>query len=350
MTGFADLPCDEQAELFRQLALSATAHWPLDVVRVEPIKVRENAVFAVHLADGGKVAMRVHRMGYHSDDALQSEQLWMRALGAQRIAVPRPVLSKAGNAFELIELAGLPGRRQVDVFHWIEGRQLGSVEHGLAAAAGSIPAIYGTVGELAAKIHNQACDWRLPAGFRRHAWDADGLAGEKPFWGRFWELPALSQAQRSLFERVRARMHAQLSAFGMHRNRYSLIHADLVPENILVTGSRPQIIDFDDAGFGWHLFEIATSLYFIRREPFYAPARDALIEGYRRVRELPDAHLRLLPLFLAARGTTYLGWVHTRRGEPVARELTPMLIDLASAAAHDYLDEPSPAASPVQPQ
>jgi hypothetical protein len=41
-------------------------------------------------------------------------------------------------------------------------------------------------------------------------------------------------------------------------------------------------------------------------------------------------------MFLAARGTTYLGWVHTRRGEPAAREMVPQLVELATAAAEDY--------------
>jgi len=327
----------EHGELLRRLALSATAWWPIEAVRIEPIKVRENAVFAVHLANGEKVVLRVHRLGYHSDEALQSEQLWMRALDAQRIAVPRHVLSKNGNAFELIGLSGLPGPRQVDVFEWIDGQQLGSVEQGLSAGAGSVAQIYHTVGELAARIHNQACEWRLPAGFKRHAWDADGLAGEQPFWGRYWELRALSPTQRDLFVRVKAAVLTDLQSFGTGPDRYSMIHADLVPENILASADRIRIIDFDDAGFGWHLFEIATSLYFIRREPYYEEARDALLQGYRQMRSLPQAHAALLPLFLAARGTTYLGWVHTRESEPVAQELTPMLIELAVAAAEDYL-------------
>ncbi len=337
MSGFGDLSAAEQASLANHLAEAATSRWPLQARRVEPLKVRENAVFCVHLEDGGKVVMRIHRLGYHADDALHSEQLWMRALAAQHISVPRALHSRAGRTFELLELPGLRGPRQVDIFHWIEGSQLGSVEQGLAAGADSIAEIYATVGEMAARIHTQACEWQPPPGFRRHSWDADGLAGEHPFWGRFWELRALSAGERRLFEDLRVRIHAVLNGFGTQRDRYSLIHADLVPENILISGSRPQIIDFDDAGFGWHLFEIATSLYFIRRELFYETARDALIEGYRRVRTLPDEHLALLPLFLAARGTTYLGWVHTREGEPVARELTPQLIELAVAAAQDYL-------------
>ena len=40
--------------------------------------------------------------------------------------------------------------------------------------------------------------WQLPPGFARHAWDADGLAGEQPFWGQFWKLEAASDAERAL--------------------------------------------------------------------------------------------------------------------------------------------------------
>ena len=78
-------------------------------------------------------------------------------------------------------------------------------------------------------------------------------------------------------------------------------------------------------------------MYFVRRESSYETARDALLAGYRRHRPLAEEHARLLPLFLAVRGTTYLGWVHTRKGERVATELTPQLIELAVAAAEDYL-------------
>ncbi len=71
-------------------------------------------------------------------------------------------------------------------------------------------------------------------------------------------------------------------------DRYGLIHADLVPENLLVDGDRVRVIDFDDAGFGWHLFELATSLYFISGDEGYPTARAALIRGYRSERALPD--------------------------------------------------------------
>jgi Ser/Thr protein kinase RdoA (MazF antagonist) len=325
-----------EQSLYR-LAAAAVTHWPIDAVRIEPIKVRENAVYAVHTAGGGRAVLRIHRLGYHSDEALRSELTWIRALGASGIEVPQVILSRHGRAFERLEGEGVPGARQVDMFEWIDGHQLGSVEQGLSTDRASISRIYGTVGELAARMHNHASAWQPPADFQRHSWCDEGLAGDSPLWGRFWELDDLSAEQRRLFETLRDRLARDLTAYGKAPDRFGLIHADLVPENILVDADRLRIIDFDDAGFGWHLFEIATSLYFIRRESFFETARDALVAGYRRHRTLPDEHLRLLPMFLAARGTTYLGWVHTRRGEATARALTPQLIELGVAAAEDYL-------------
>jgi Ser/Thr protein kinase RdoA (MazF antagonist) len=339
-SAFSELSPVEQAARLHQLALAAVSRWSLDCVRIEAIKVRENAVYAVHTADRKRVVLRVHRLGYHSDEALHSELTWMKALAEHGIEVPRAIPSRTGKPFELIDFEGVPGPRQVDLFEWIEGRQLGSVEQGMSAEFQWIEQIYGTVGELAARMHNQSCKWQPPQEFERHSWCGEGLAGETPLWGRFWELEALTSRQRALFEQLRARISRGLADFGTTSDRFGMIHADLVPENILVDGKRLRIIDFDDAGFGWHMFEIATSLYFIRRESFYEVARDALIAGYRRHRPLPDEHLHLLPMFLAARGTTYLGWVHTRKGEATARELTPQLIELAVAAANDYLGVP----------
>lgn len=55
------------------------------------------------------------------------------------------------------------------------------------------------------------------------------------------------------------------------------------------------------AGYGWHLFEIAAALYFIREDPHYAVARDALIAGYREYRPLPDRVVEKLPVLMTPR-------------------------------------------------
>jgi Ser/Thr protein kinase RdoA (MazF antagonist) len=333
-----DEPAAFLAEM-RALAQSALARWDLAPTNLAPIKVRENAVFRIDLEGGGRAVLRVHRHGYHTDSALESEFAWLRALESAGVRVPRVIRSRDGRDFERVECqaAGSAGSvRQVDVFEWIDGRQLGSIESGVAGEEGAVAAQYFKIGTLAARMHDHTERWRPPPGFHRHSWDAAGLVGEAPLWGRFWELETLAHAERELLMRVRRTLWLDLEAFGKTPDRYGLIHADLIPENLLVDGERICVIDFDDAGFGWHLFELATSLYFIA-ESAYPAAREALIRGYRSERPLSDMALERLPLFLAARGTTYLGWVHTRQGTETARELTPYLVERACAVAEEYL-------------
>ena len=188
-----------------------------------------------------------------------------------------------------------------------------------------------------ARIHNQASRWQPGSEFARHSWCEEGLVGDRPLWGRFWELDALTLCQRRLLVDTRHAIRQDLLAMGRVADSYGLIHADLVPENFLVEDDDIRVIDFDDAGYGWHLFDVATSLYFLKPQPYFEVAKSALVEGYRRQRELSDRALSRLPLFLAARGTTYLGWVHERKGTPTAVELTPFLIELACTVADEYL-------------
>jgi Ser/Thr protein kinase RdoA (MazF antagonist) len=329
-----------ELEQMQALALAALRGWDLKIESLAPIKIRENAVFRLDLADGGRAVLRVHRGGYHSDAELESEFAWMEALDAAGIPAPRVIRSREGRNFEVVATSA-GHARQIDVFEWIDGRQLGSVESGIGSDGAAVADQYHTIGAIAARMHNHTARWRRPAGFRRHAWDAAGLVGEQPFWGRFWELDALTPDQRSLLLRARTRIAGELADYGTEADRFGLIHADLVPENLLIDGPRVQVIDFDDAGFGWHLFELATSLYFITGEDIYPTARDALIRGYRSERALSDESLGRLPLFLAVRGTTYLGWVHTRQGSETARELTPFLVDRACAVAGEYLTQNS---------
>ena len=120
----------------------------------------------------GNLALRLHRHGYHSDDELRSELQWMQALSGSGVRVPNVIPAKSGDLFIRHSGDGLPGELQIDLFEWIEGEQLGSVEEGVADPD-EVAATYNAIGELAARVHNQATTCELPKGFTRHAWDAD---------------------------------------------------------------------------------------------------------------------------------------------------------------------------------
>ena len=329
---------ENNLSVLAEVALTATEMWGLNATSLSLIKHRENAVYELHTADDLKYAVRVHRTGYHSNEALQSEFVWMEALRDSGINVPQFLPRNSSEIFALVSHEHLAAPRQVDLLHWINGEQLGSVEDGLGENTEQISRIYAVIGKTMAHLHNHSSTWTPPAKFVRHAWDLDGLVGESPFWGRFWELEALSPEQRDRVAWARDSAATQLAEIPRASSHFGMIHADLVPENILLEDGQVRIIDFDDAGFGWYLFDIATALYFIQDDPNYEVAKSALITAYREVRPLPEEDLDKLPLLMLARSFTYLGWVHTRNGQQEAQELTPLLVDMCLGAIQRYED------------
>lgn len=319
-----------------EVALTASNMWGLDTQSLSLIKHRENAVYELHTTDSRKFAVRVHRAGYHSNEALQSEFVWMEALRESGINVPEFLPRNGTDIFALVAHEHLDVPRQVDLLHWINGEQLGSVEDGLGENTEHISYIYSVIGKTMARLHAHSSTWSHPQNFVRHSWDLDGLVGESPFWGRFWELESLSPEQRDRVTWARESAAARLAQVPQSSSHFGMIHADLVPENILLEDGEIRIIDFDDAGFGWYLFDIATALYFIQDDPNYELAKSALISAYQEVRPMSQRDLDNLPLFMLVRSFTYLGWVHTRTGSAEAKELTPLLIDMCLAAVSRY--------------
>ena len=342
MTDFYQLPTAELEKRYAALVRDALPVWNIDSASaLRLLKLRENAVYRVFdRARAAQYVVRVHRAGYHSDAELRSEWQWMNSLREYSVLTPVLRYSSNDRMFEILESAEVPEPRQVDIVEWVDGEQLGSLEEGLGGAADEIRERFETLGSIMAKMHNHAENWREPDGFTRHAWDVDGLTGEQPFWGRFWELPALSARQKGRLIRVRDKLRAELTEFGTASDKYSLIHADLLFENILADKDGVRVIDFDDCGYGWHLFDFVTSVFFLQGSEHFIAAKEALITGYRKCRPLTDEHLAWLPVMFMARATTYLGWMHTRSETETAREMTRLIIELAFSLVEDYLAVP----------
>ena len=183
-----------------------------------------------------------------------------------------------------------------------------------------------------ADLHLKSDDWTPPPHFRRHAWNLDGLLGEAPLWGRFWENPRLTPAQAALMTKARVKARQVLAA--LPAADYGLIHADLVQENVLIGPKGPQLLDFDDGGYGYRLFDMATVLNFILREPDPEPLQRAFTQGYLATRAID---LTALPLFQAIRAFTYVGWVVPRLSEPGADARHTRFIALATRMAETLL-------------
>ena len=338
MTPFNDRSIAEQVGALARLAKAALANYEGKFSEPEIVKYRENAVFSVRRDDGERFALRIHRPGYHSHEALVSELSWMRSLAAQGVPVPDVQLNLEGQAITLARTDGVPEQRRIDLLGWIDGTPLSTLEEAGELGPAQRRDLYRATGSLTAMLHDHAANWREPARFERHAWFADALIGEEPLWGRFWTLPCLTATQKDLLNLARREAETALGRHCPGAGNSGLIHADLIADNLMVGGGQVRPIDFDDAGYGWHIFDIATTLYFLADDPHYPDLRDALISGYQEVRPLTQAELDALPLFLMLRGTTYLGWVASRSETPTARDLTPDLVDRCCKMCRTYLD------------
>lgn len=330
---FYDRPSTEQTAALAELARTALAAFGLPADGgLALVTERENAVFRLD-GDGGPWAVRVHRAGYHTDGELRSHAAWAEALTAAGVVATAPVVrTVAGDVVARAAHPDVPEERQVTVLAWVDGTILADSDESPVEQ-------YQRVGALMASLHEHASTWRPPGGFEALRWDADGLLGEDPTWGRFWDVPLLDADGRDLMERFRVHARTELEAFGTGADRFGLVHGDFLPENLLLGADGTiTLLDFDDGGHGWFLFDIATALVVPMMGEDGDAVQAAFVAGYRSMRPLPDEHLALLPLFLALRGATYVGWMATRSHTQFAKDLGPMVTDAAVEAVRDLLD------------
>jgi Ser/Thr protein kinase RdoA (MazF antagonist) len=297
-------------EALTSRARAALGHWQLTDQQPLLIKYRENAVFRVRLPDGSSAALRLHRPGYHAEDALVSELDWMADLRRSGVSVPAPIPTPTGGYLVLVE-DGQAEPRYADLIGWVAGQPLGVSGETLQYSPDALARIFEVIGGEMARLHDAAATFVGSANFRRPVWNADGLLGDAPFWGRFWDCDGLNEQDRDFLSALRDRLARELASI-KHRLDYGLIHADLVRENILVDGEHVTFIDFDDCGFGFRLFDLATALLRNRSEPEYPTIRKSMIDGYLAVRPAMQAEFRHLPLFLLLRALTYIGWAGSR--------------------------------------
>lgn len=313
-----------------RLALAEFGFDP-DTVPLTFIKMRENTVFRADTPDG-PIALRLHRPGYRTQREIAAESDFIEVLAERGFPVVRLVPTLAGAFTALVS----DGETEVvvDAQRWLEGsRELGSTED--ESSNDQLSAShFSTMGGIAARMHHVAEELAGARSFPRAPWDAEGLVGGSALWGDALSVPGLSENTRAQLARTRELMVRELARYGTDASRYGTIHADFTPENVLVSGDDLVVIDFDDFGDGWYLFDLATPLFFFLEHPNIGEYRAGLLAGYRAERELSAEEERLLDLFLVARGYTYLGWAATRPETETAAfliaEIVPLVVRLAA--------------------
>lgn len=324
-------PAPNDGAPWRPLAHAAIDRYALagGPPRLTFLRHGENATFAVDAGDE-RFALRLHRPGYQTAESVASELAWTQSLQTVGIHTPPAVVGLDGQAVQRIPTD--EGERLAVLFRWEPGSPLDAADDEV---------LWRQLGEKMATVHEHGRRWTPPVGFQRRAWDADGMVGTAAHWGDPLALHDWDPAEAALIDAARDVVRERLAATGKGPDEYGLIHADLGFENVL---SRPDggtvLLDFDDGGYGWFLYDLAVSLFpLTRASPADAArARQAMVAGYRTVIPLPDEALRELPTFLMARRLVTLGWTFSRGDTTHAQTQRPWRLASAPAAAQAYLD------------
>jgi Ser/Thr protein kinase RdoA (MazF antagonist) len=296
------------------------------------LNVSENATYAVDdLAADERTVLRVHRHGYHDGPEIESELAWLEALREDTgVRTPRVLPTADGRRLLSMPEHGQPDPRYVVRFEFLPG-----VEP--EEAGESLPASFELLGAITARMHEHALTWRRPPGFTRFAWDYDGAFGSVARWGRWQDGMAVGAAETEVLGRLDAALQHRLARFGSEPHRYGLVHADLRLANLLEDGHQRYVIDFDDCGFSWFLYDFGTAVSFFEDDPRVPELTDAWVRGYRSVRDLPADDEAEIPTFVMMRRLLLVAWIGSHSGTDLARSMGADYTAASCDLAETYL-------------
>lgn len=304
MSGFDDLTHDGKLACLSELARSALANYGLSgALPPVLINLSENATYRIDDPGTGKpFAMRVHRDGYHSRNAIASELAWLQALRADGVVItPIPLPGRSGELIQVVPHPVMKRPRHVVLFAWENGVEPSEKDRLFDK--------FTLLGEVTARMHLHSLAWTRPANFERLTWDFRTSLGEAPHWGSWRDGMGLDPQKTTLFTRTVGLIEKRLERFGKAPDRFGLIHSDMRLANLLVDGDVVKVLDFDDSGFSWHLYDAATAVSFFEHEPHVPELMSAWVAGYRRVRDLPAEDEAEIPTFVMLRRMILVAWI-----------------------------------------
>ncbi|KRM04595.1 hypothetical protein FC89_GL002284 [Liquorilactobacillus ghanensis DSM 18630] len=357
----------------KQVAEKAKQLWgyPADA-KVKLLNFTENATFSLQAAGLPKVILRVHRLEYATFNNIQTELTWILNLKQQtRLSLALPRKSQNGHYIEAIETPNLAEKRYVVCFEYAPGsapidssdtnedlepivkickkipncftfplfKLAASLEikfsnHKKSDLTVEDRQLYQKIGEIAATLHLTAQKWQQPAFYERMEWNFSGTFGQNNnFYGVSYHTGHwLHSKDIRTLDRCVELMQKRLAIYGKDRNRYGMIHSDLRTANLLKNGQKITVLDFDDCGQGWFMYDLASAVTLMEHRPDIEEIIAELLRGYQQVRTITKQDKDELWTFIMMRRIGLLqsliyrmGMVVEGSGESI--ELTPDVLE-----------------------
>lgn len=285
--------------------LQVIAHtYPLsEFVSCRLYRVSWNSTYLLS-ARHAKFVVRVYGADWHSRSAIDYELQLLCHLAASGCGVAAP-LARTDSTF-LTPIAAPEGTRYIAVFPHAPGIVPAPFPLGDASQS-----VY--FGRALAELHRAAQSFTPSATRLAHTTATiidKPLDTLQPF---LTHRPADWKYLRHVASVVRERLD-----HNAHQLTWGVIHADPFSANAtLDKDNQVTWYDFDLCGPGWHLSDVADGYASAMGQERSTEDKEAVwqsfLHGYRSIRDLPEEHLTLIPVLLAAR-TIYFMSLNARKG------------------------------------
>lgn len=289
---FAQMSQQAQLHGLRSVAMAACQRFGVHPKTMRCINHGFNTTYAITDATGAKYALRLNTHSLRDITGLRAEQEWITALSTESpIIVPVPLTTDSGALFVEIPFAPMHKTLIATLARWLPGRIVG--------AKPSRQQVY-QIGVATALLHRHSSAWRPTAQavfplVNTLLMNSDDHLTHAP-------QSRIPRAVRTLIDAVRPRIDA---VYAQLNDQMSVqpIHADLHAYNMMWHNQQLAIFDFDDAGMGLPIQDLAITLYYLRDIP-YADAE--LWAGYRSVNPELTVPTDILEALIMGRGIVLL--------------------------------------------
>ncbi len=320
-----DIPADADYQLIN---LSENATFKVQYHTVQYHTVQYNSVIKI---------LRINRVGYHSSDAILSEIAWIEALRRDNIIITADILQgKNGKKLQCYDDKISHQKYNMLLFEFLTGYHLDEHQN--------LTKNFYHLGNITAKLHlhSQKFTCELPPFFTRLNWDFDGLIGKNPHWGAWQDTvnsndPNINNEAIKLLTRAAEKIKNSLYHYGQTDDNYGLIHADLRLANFLIAEDKLKVLDFDDCGFSWFLYDIGAAFSFIENHPEKPEMIDAWLAGYLKTRHLTPDDIAMIPCFIMLRKMVLLGWIGSHATTQLATAQSENFTEQSCLLAEEFL-------------
>ena len=294
---FDELSEKEQVYRLRELADAALEKFGFNQYRLTFLQHLVNTTFRLD-CNQGRYLVRIHRAKTRT--AVSSELAWLEVLAHETtVPVQIPQRSLDGKMIVVGEQIGVPDPYPVTVLSWLDGEILPQNRRS--------PHHFYRLGQLVAKLHHHAQRWTPPFQLDRPSYDSTSVFGDDDV-----TYKQLAKAVQNHLQTLHEQLQEVEQRLGKNPDQFGVIHSDLSFGNVLFTADEVLPIDFDDCGFGYYLYDLAVILAGPWEKPGFQQRREALLQGYREICELPNDRLSLIPTFMAMRASSLEQWDRVR--------------------------------------